>query len=245
VLETAPVAPPALPELEQAVRVDDVLEAGRRAATQRHCASCAAAARDRSLPRVEAIYGLLGVVVGALLQGGWSWWMERRREGWAAKKSGRLFGPALMRCALVFDDPYDPPITWGEIVAVVDSNLDQWPEHAEVFAGTLHHDEWMRIYVAVRELEHVTRRAREHTQPDEPVMEGYRRWLEGVAALVSDGAVACAIVGRSGVQRQRIRNAVRSVWYRVHPIDEDKLMREVYGDHNDDDTLEGMLRSRP
>jgi hypothetical protein len=33
-----------------------------------------------------AIFGLIGVIVGAMMQGGAAWLMERRREDWAARK---------------------------------------------------------------------------------------------------------------------------------------------------------------
>ena len=95
----------------------------------------------------------MGVVAGALLQGGWAWWMERRREGWAARKSGRLFGPMLFRCGTAASHTLSHATTWAELASVIEDNLEPWPEHAEVFAGTLAWSEWFDIYAAVRALQ--------------------------------------------------------------------------------------------
>jgi hypothetical protein len=49
----------------------------------------------------EAIFGLIGVIIGGVLQTGANWWMERRREDWAARKAGRLLTPAFGRSQFI------------------------------------------------------------------------------------------------------------------------------------------------
>jgi hypothetical protein len=81
-----------------------------------------------------AIFGLVGVVVGALLQGVISWGMERRREGWAVRKAGRLFSAELQRCQLALEQAvsWRPPMEWSTLVAGIEAALVRWPEHADV-----------------------------------------------------------------------------------------------------------------
>lgn len=175
----------------------------------------------------EAIFGLVGVALGAVLQGGWSWWMERRREGWAAKRSGRLFGPALFRCGAAASSAVADGATWDELGAVIDANLAPWPEHSEVFAGTLDWDAWFDIYVAVRALERYTwevpSRAGKRFVRASP--EGLYVWQLGAAA--TKGAMRCMSVGLYGVKRQRVRRALTGLRYRLRPPDQEKLLQKA------------------
>jgi hypothetical protein len=63
----------------------------------------------------EAIFGLIGVIVGGVLQGGTAWWMDRRREDWAAHKAGRLFAYELGAIESALEHAVTNPMTYGEL----------------------------------------------------------------------------------------------------------------------------------
>jgi hypothetical protein len=180
----------------------------------------------------EAIFGLLGVIVGGVLQSTGSWAMERRRESWAAKKSGRLFSPHLFRCALVIDHAIEHGSTWGELITVTEANLAPWPEHAEVFAGTIDFEQWGEIYAAVRALEQLTWAA-----PDDPSELITEEQGEDLARLIEPtfgAAMECNVIGLAGVGRFRVRRFFRGIWRRVRPIDEEAEIERILGELDDE-----------
>jgi hypothetical protein len=108
----------------------------------------------------EAIFGLVGVIIGGLLQAATSWLVERRRQSWAVRKAARLLAVDLARCGSVLDyaSKYPCPqqlakLSWGEVNDVVEATVARWRQTADVFAGTLPQQEWDRLVASVRLLE--------------------------------------------------------------------------------------------
>jgi hypothetical protein len=182
-----------------------------------------------------AIFGLLGVIVGGLLQGGWTWTMERRRESWAARKAARLFAPALHRCLLAVTHAKSRGWTWGDLVTTVEANVQPWPDHAAVFAGTLEWDEWFEIYAAARALEQLTWNAPD--DPDQRIGPGDHEYLEKVASAVTTGAVVCGAVGVSGTGVRGWRRYARRMRMWLRPPSERTMLVEVFGDEGADQIL--------
>lgn len=180
-----------------------------------------------------AIFGLIGVLVGGLLQGVIAWRMERRREGWAARKAGRLFAQQLIGCVTFIEEIGDhvSALTWDDVTSTLESNLRRWPEYSEVFAGTLDYKRWHQIAYAVRALEGVIALAHDRAASDDPMTSAHRQYIdESSYRDVLLGASVCHGVGWVGVQRQPIRRAFSRMWHRLRPPSEDDLMREAFGD---------------
>jgi hypothetical protein len=115
-----------------------------------------------------AIFGLLGVIVGAAMQGTATWLMERRRENWAARKSGRLLARALTRCRFILEVAKEGPLSWGLVAEEIDGAMQRWPEHADVLAGTIvNDDDWFELGRAVDWRERIQQRGR--AAPDEVI----------------------------------------------------------------------------
>jgi len=188
----------------------------------------------------EAIFGLVGVIVGALAQGGWAWWMERRRASWAARKAARLFAPCLTRCG-IFLLQAGEGATWGEVVTVIDSNLAQWPAHSEVLAGTLSNETWHEIHKCVRPLEQLASHASQRPAARE-LNEEACTWAKELHEIAFSGAAVCHAIGWRGAQRSPVRSALVSLRYRFRPLDDETLMRDVLGDdHEPDPTTEARV----
>jgi hypothetical protein len=182
----------------------------------------------------EAIFGLIGVIIGGFLQGGWSWAMERRRDSWAARKAARLFAPPLHRCAFAINHAMEHGNTWGDLVPVVLGNLERWPGDAEVFAGTLDWEDWFDIYASVRALEQLTWNA-----PDDPniIIERHDPYLDSVIEKTISGAVTCAAIGVSGTRWGGWRHWLRRMRRRLRPQSERDMLIEVLGDEEAADEI--------
>lgn len=162
----------------------------------------------------EAIFGLLGVVVGGVMQSSATWWMERRREDWAARKAGRLLAPAFGRCQFILDVACKHGTSWGMIGAEVDDCLVSWPKHADALAGTISQSEWNTILQAVSALQRLQQRA--HATPEAAVEEEHREFLGDVSEVIWGGAFACSFIGTVGVRRNGPMRLLRRlrIWTR-------------------------------
>lgn len=176
------------------------------------------------------LFALGGVIVGGVVNGTITYAIERSREGWAARRSARMFGPALHRLHLAAGHSLDHPTTWAELAEVVEINLDAWPEHADVFAGSLDWDQWFEIYAAVRAWEQFTWNL--PPNPDQTLIRpgtDDAKYIDGLIDITIKAAVQCAVVGIRGVRQERVRNFVRNLRYRVRPPTDDELIEEVLG----------------
>jgi hypothetical protein len=171
------------------------------------------------------LFTLGGVIVGGLVNGGVTYAMERRREGWVAQKDARLFMPRLMRLAFAMGDAMEHEWPWENLCVVVESNLQDWEDqYNEVFAGTLPFDDWFTVYAAVRPLEKMT-----HTAPRDGGRIGRQDadYLHDLIEKTTAAAMTLTMVAVSGVRRRRVRSALRGLWYRLRPPDEDEMLAEA------------------
>jgi hypothetical protein len=177
---------------------------------------------------VTGLFTLGGVVVGGAVNGGVTYAMERSRAGWAARRSARLFAPALYRLAFAAAHAEEHTTTYADLARVAEANLTDWPEHSAVFAGTLEWEQWFGIYAAVRAWEGFT-----WNLPPDPERTEIRPSSKGAAYVSSlgeravEGAVQCSSIALRGVRRRRLRGALTSVWRRLRPLDEDKLIEQA------------------
>lgn len=177
-------------------------------------------------PATTGLFTLAGAIVGGLIAGTVTFGMERRREGWTAKRDARLFQPALTRISLASYQAVEERWAWSVLCGdVITTNLAEWDEYQKVFAGTLRWDDWFTIYKAVRAAEQLT-----HMAPETPgarIKSGDAKRLEDLADKMAEAAAVLIFIGISGPRRRRVRGLFIGLWRRIKPIDEDKLLREA------------------
>ncbi len=88
-----------------------------------------------------AIFGLVGVVVGALLSGGMEWWLARRRESLAARTAARLVRDELYLVACwvedAMQDRWSLPPDWQY-------DAETWQAQRAFLAVTLPYEQYAR-----------------------------------------------------------------------------------------------------
>ncbi|MFZ2112975.1 MAG: hypothetical protein WAU77_04505 [Solirubrobacteraceae bacterium] len=173
-----------------------------------------------------AIFGLVGVIVGAVMQGGAAWLMERRREDWAARKAGRLLARALTRCRFVLKAGHDGAAPWGMIAVEINEALARWPEHSDLLAGTIKRDEdWYEIVGAVEALQRLEQRG--HAGPlDAEVSADDREFLGYIAERSWAAAFTASMIGVVGV-RAKPTGLVGRAWRWLRPQDAEAEMRRL------------------
>ena len=95
-----------------------------------------------------AIFGLIGVVVGGLLNGAVTAWQARRTDAFAARVGARLVDLELRQAALalaVLED--EKPIASGEGGSPKFSTA-AWDKYQEVLARTLADEDWLTVSAA-------------------------------------------------------------------------------------------------
>jgi hypothetical protein len=109
----------------------------------------------------QAIFGLVGVVVGAVISGGVAFFMERRRDRQKARASARLLEEELepfvgalyqLRASLLKENEAAFQVFIGQWNSFT---LDLWTSRREALATTLAIEEWysvMYAYVALGKL---------------------------------------------------------------------------------------------
>jgi hypothetical protein len=161
-----------------------------------------------------AIFGLVGVIVGAAMQALASWLMERRREEWAARKAGRLLTREFQRCRFILDFAREHESTWGVVAKEIHAALRSWPEHSAVLAGTIDRDDdWLAVSRAVDHLQRIEQLGLE--APGALISDHDREFL----TYVSDDALweasfTASLIGVAGV-RARPRALMRRAWNRI------------------------------
>jgi hypothetical protein len=168
----------------------------------------------------EAIFGLIGVLVGGVLQGGTTWWIERRRESWAARRAGRLLTHDLKRLRFLMTYASEQPLPWGFLGHQIRNGLANWPEHAAVLAGTIHeNDMWQDIVTAVDSLERTEQRS--HASPDDNIGPEDQARAAEVAEELWAAAMTASLIGVAGIQmgpRRLLRKATSR--FRRHKLEE-------------------------
>lgn len=158
-----------------------------------------------------AIFGLVGVIVGAVMQGGAAWFMERRRKDWAARKAGRLMARALTRCRFILKAGHDGAASWGMIAVEINEALARWPEHSDLLAGTIKRDEdWNGIVGAVESLQRIEQRG--HAGPlDAEVSTDDREFL----GYIGERVWGARLHGEHDRRRGRPHHTGRAPWTRL------------------------------
>jgi hypothetical protein len=105
----------------------------------------------------EAIFGLVGVVVGALVTGGVEFLAERRRESSLRRKAARLVEAELDQAARALETALDAGRSWNP------PSVPSWAEYAPVLADSLDTDDWQVVESAVGMI-----KIEEMGQPDRP-----------------------------------------------------------------------------
>jgi hypothetical protein len=164
----------------------------------------------------EGIFALVGVLVGGMIQTFAAWWMERRREDWAARRAGRLLARDLSRARFALTLPQRMETTWRTIADELQVALRRWPDLSEVLAGTIvRHEDWHQIVAAIEFLERTEERASGGgtVWVDE---NDAKTLLTFAETVVYEGALTASLIGVSGVTTTRLR--LRKLWHRIHPL---------------------------
>jgi hypothetical protein len=162
----------------------------------------------------EAIFGLLGVIVGGVLQAMSSWVMERQRAQWATRKAGRLFAPKLGRCDFILTMAHERGTTWAIVGQELREALEAWPEHADAFAATLRPDDWNKLVQAIMEFERIEQVAGV-VPHDERINDENREYLGWVGGIAFDAMLTSGLVGLHGSRPPRLRAILRRL---RHPL---------------------------
>jgi hypothetical protein len=99
----------------------------------------------------QAIFGLIGVVVGAVLTGGVEWWRERRRENLAGHATLRLLRHELTRARGILAATKNNRVWWPQPWTLPTA---LWLDERKLLASVIDRDEdWFVISNAFFELE--------------------------------------------------------------------------------------------
>lgn len=167
----------------------------------------------------EAIFGLIGVIVGAVAQGGWAWWMERRRENWAARRAGRLLARDLSRARWVLGAAARMEgAGWRGVGLELEAVARNLPERADVLAGTIkRQDAWNEISSAMDLIERTHLRATEGSPTE--LTDSDRKSCLDQADLLSGAAITAGEIGMVGIPG-RARRLARRIWLFLRRTDE-------------------------
>jgi hypothetical protein len=112
----------------------------------------------------EAIFGLVGVVVGGVLSGGVGYALERRRATNAATVAARLLADELAFALWVLKIALDAR-RWSDVPRY-DFGVDLWAEHRALLASKLSVADWIQVSAAFRRLHDVVSGSRGHAHDD-------------------------------------------------------------------------------
>jgi hypothetical protein len=103
---------------------------------------------DYDQPVTAAIFGLIGVVVGGLLNGAVTAWQGRRTDAFAARVGARLVDLELRQAALALAVLEDEGSTdFGERASTKFSTA-AWDKYQEVLARMLSDEDWLTVSAA-------------------------------------------------------------------------------------------------
>jgi hypothetical protein len=138
----------------------------------------------------EAIFGLVGVIVGAVVTGGVEFVAERRREAALLRKAARLVEAELDEAATIFEGALEDGKLWSG------SNrpeVPSWREYAPVLAEGLDTDDWGVVEAAAA----ITRMAarREPDQPLTPLGLGRHQVQDGYKVIKQAALILSRVAG--------------------------------------------------
>lgn len=172
-----------------------------------------------------AIFGLLGVVVGALLQGGTAWWLERRRADWSARKAGRLVARDLARCRFIVQAGADGAVPWSAVGLELREGLARWEAVSDVLAGTMRSDDdWNTIAKAVAALQRIEQRGR-FAPENEQITPDDREMLAWVAEVTWEANFVASLIGVTGTTPRW--RAKLMFWRRMSEAEREEVARKL------------------
>jgi hypothetical protein len=171
-----------------------------------------------------ALFGLFGVVVGALLQAVADFALARRQDTQIVRGAARMCGGELLRAMHRLQESVDSR-AWGRLaIEPIDTPL--WEQHQPLFAAMVaSHERWFEIYSAHRKLGQVNEVAVTH-RPDDTLSDGERRELKRLSVLAIRGAFGLLSIGMYGPRRWSVRRAIQRV-RGLLPVNEEKLIAQV------------------
>jgi hypothetical protein len=174
----------------------------------------------------EAIFGLVGVVIGAIAQGGIGWLVARRQEDQAARTAGRLVAQRLERCRLTVESAIEDWTTWGEIAAGLKAPIVVWEAQSQVLAGTARGGAWGPLAQVWNAIDRVHERG--EIAPDEVVTAQDAEFLARLADFIWEASRKAGRIGYLGVRRRplhQVRRALRGSRRRAREAEELRLLR--------------------
>lgn len=149
-----------------------------------------------------AIFGLLGVIVGGLLQAATTWWLALLQNDRAARKAGRLLARDLARCRFIVQAGADGAVAWSAIGLELGEGLQQWRDLSDTLAGTVRDDkEWVTIAQAVSALQRLEQRGRWAPEGEE-LSNDERELLARIAEATWEANLAASLIGVAGARRR-------------------------------------------
>lgn len=115
----------------------------------------------------EAIFGLIGVIVGGLLNGGITWLTERKQQRAGAKTAARIVIAEIRDNERTLELALEKR-NWDYLKDAV--SLQAGTEHRASLAGTLNDDGWLAFdhyYARIRELVKLAELSRKRINDDE------------------------------------------------------------------------------
>jgi enoyl-CoA hydratase/carnithine racemase len=156
----------------------------------------------------EAIFGLIGVVVGGVIQGGGTWLLARRGDRQVARGAARMTAGELIRAANRMNEVVESGVLGDHAVHTLD--LTRWHEHEPLFAATITDDEtWFDIYNGHRYCEHVNDWAdRARAKPTTHLNDQQRDEIDRASHLALRGAAALMAIGMYGPAKWSVRRGL-------------------------------------
>jgi hypothetical protein len=135
-----------------------------------------------------AIFGLIGVLVGGVLNGVVGAWQGRRLEHFETRAAARLVFHDLVNAKLLLQEATSRG-SWGEVTDEL-LRLDRWTEYERLFARALDSDEWLALQFAVSKTRELSRLA---PIPQQIITERMDQEIAGRASQATERAISVLI----------------------------------------------------
>lgn len=133
----------------------------------------------------EAIFGLVGVVIGGLLNGGVTWLTERKSLRSRAMVAARLVKSEFVTADVAIDVALSND-SWADLTVGI--SVTEWNQHRETLAAVLDEKEWasLEVYASISGLIAIDAEVRK----GEAIGESYGETLKNVQSRAQN-AIAC------------------------------------------------------
>lgn len=174
----------------------------------------------------EAIYGLVGVIVGGVIQGGGTWLLARRSDRMVARGAARMTAGELMRAMHRMTAVMESKV-WGDVVShpIV---TERWREHEPLFAASItDHERWLDAYNGYRYCQHVNEWAARTGDAKRTLTAEQLDEVDRAIHLVIRGAMVLSAVGIYGPGRWSASRRWERVRAKLRPQSDDAMMDDV------------------